>query len=98
VGIGGPMLMVPLLAAAGLPVLESLACAQAQSVVVATAGTAGYLIHGTIDWPLAALVGFPELAGVLAGWKIARALPTRVLRNALVVTLLALAVYLVIQG
>jgi len=98
VGIGGPMLMVPLLAAAGLPVLESLACAQAQSVVVATAGTVGYLIHGTIDWPLAALVGFPELAGVLAGWKIARALPTRVLRNALVVTLLALAVYLVTQG
>lgn len=98
VGIGGPMLMVPLLAASGLPVLESLACAQAQSVVVATAGTAGYLIHGAIDWPLAVLVGVPELAGVLAGWKIARALPARVLRNALVVTLLALAVYLVIQG
>lgn len=98
VGIGGPMLAVPLLAAAGLPVLESLACAQAQSVVIATVGTLGYLVHGTIDWPLAALVGLPELAGVLVGWKIARALPTRALRNALITTLCVLAVYLILQG
>jgi uncharacterized membrane protein YfcA len=98
VGIGGPMLTVPLLAVAGLPMLESLACAQAQSVVIATVGTLGYLIHGTIDWPLAALVGRPELAGVLAGWKIAHALPARALRNTLVATLCILAVYLVFQG
>ncbi|WP_030905959.1 sulfite exporter TauE/SafE family protein [Streptomyces sp. NRRL F-5126] len=98
VGVGGPMLAVPLLAAAGLPVLRSLACAQAQSIVIATVGTVGYLVHGTIDWPLAALVGLPELAGVLVGWKIAHALPTRALRNALVATLCVLALYLVGHG
>lgn len=98
VGIGGPMLTVPLLAAAGLPVLQSLACAQAQSVVIATTGTLGYLLHGTLDWPLAALIGFPELAGVLIGWKIAHALPTRALRNTLITTLCVLAVYLILQG
>lgn len=98
VGIGGPMLTVPLLAALGLPMLRSLACAQAQSVVIATAGTVGYLAHGTIEWPLAALVGLPELAGVLVGWKIAHALPARALRNALITTLCVLAVYLVVQG
>lgn len=98
VGIGGPMLAVPLLAAAGLPVLRSLACAQAQSVVIATAGTVGYLVHGSIDWPLAVLVGLPELAGVLVGWKIAHALPARALRSTLIVTLCALAVYLILQG
>ncbi|MBP0457015.1 sulfite exporter TauE/SafE family protein [Streptomyces montanisoli] len=98
VGVGGPMLAVPLLAAAGLPVLRSLACAQAQSIVIATVGTVGYLVHGTIDWPLAVLVGLPELAGVLVGWKIAHALPTRALRNALVVTLGVLALYLVGHG
>lgn len=96
VGIGGPMLTVPLLAAAGLPVLQSLACAQAQSVVIATTGTLGYLLHGTIDWPLAALIGLPELAGVLIGWKIAHALPTRALRNILITTLCVLAVYLIL--
>jgi len=98
VGIGGPMLTVPLLAAVGLPVLQSLACAQAQSIIIATVGTAGYLVHGTIDWPLAALVGFPELAGVLVGWKIAHALPTRALRNTLITTLCVLAIYLIFQG
>lgn len=98
VGIGGPMLTVPLLTAVGLPVLRSLACAQAQSVVIATVGTLGYLVHGTIDWPLAALVGLPELAGVLVGWKIAHALPTRALRNTLITTLCVLAVYLVLRG
>ncbi|RDI56018.1 sulfite exporter TauE/SafE family protein [Nocardia mexicana] len=94
VGIGGPMLTVPLLVALGVPVLESLASAQAQSVTIATVGTLGYIAHGVIDWPLAALVGIPELAGVLLGWRIAHALPTRSLKYALIITLLALAPYL----
>ncbi|WP_028921680.1 sulfite exporter TauE/SafE family protein [Pseudonocardia acaciae] len=98
VGIGGPMLTVPLLVSLGVPVLESLASAQAQSVVIAGVGTLGYLAQGAIDWPLAALVGIPELAGVLLGWKIARSLPTRRLKLALVVTLFALAPYLALHG
>ncbi|MFI9604930.1 sulfite exporter TauE/SafE family protein [Streptomyces sp. NPDC052043] len=98
VGIGGPMLTVPLLVALGVPVLESLASAQAQSIVIAGVGTLGYLAHGTIDWPLAAVVGIPELAGVLLGWKIARSLPTHRLKNALVVTLLVLGPYLALHG
>lgn len=96
VGLGGPMLAVPLLVAISLPVLQSLACAQAQSIVIATVGTLGYLVHGTIDWPFAALVGVPELAGVLLGWRIAHALPTKTLSNALVLTLCGFAVYLIV--
>ncbi|MFI6350665.1 sulfite exporter TauE/SafE family protein [Streptomyces sp. NPDC050560] len=98
VGIGGPMLTVPLLVALGVPVLESLAAAQAQSIAIAATGTVGYVVHGAVDWPLAALVGVPELAGVLLGWKIARALPTSSLRRALVITLFALAPYLALRG
>lgn len=98
VGIGGPMLTVPLLVAVGVPVLESLAAAQVQSIVIAGVGTVGYLVSGAIDWPLAVLIGVPELAGVLLGWKIARSLPTRTLRYALVAALLALAPYLALHG
>lgn len=98
IGIGGPMLTVPLLVAWGVPVLEALASAQAQSIVIAGVGTLGYLAHGAIDWPLAALVGVPELAGVLLGWKIAHALPTRSLKYALVVCLFAVAPYLALHG
>jgi hypothetical protein len=98
VGIGGPMLTVPLLIGLGTPVLESLAAAQVQSIVIAGVGTLGYLANGSIDWGLAALVGIPELAGVLLGWRIARALPTRTLKIVLIVVLLALAPYLALHG
>jgi uncharacterized membrane protein YfcA len=98
VGIGGPMLTVPLLVALAVPALEALAAAQVQSIVIATVGTIGYLVHGTIDWPLAAVVGLPELAGVLLGWRIAHALPARRLKDAMVIALLALAPYLILHG
>lgn len=97
-GLGGPMLSVPLLVACGLPVLASLAAAQAQSVVIASIGTVGYAVHGAIDWPLAALVGVPELAGVLTGWRIAHAVPAHRLTYVLVGTLLALAPYLALHA
>jgi hypothetical protein len=98
VGIGGPMLTVPLLIVLGVPVLEALSCAQVESIVIATVGSAGYLVQGAIDWPLAAVIGIPELAGVLLGWKIARSLPTRTLTYGLVAALFALAPYLVLHG
>lgn len=97
-GLGGPMLTVPLLVALGVPPLPALAAAQAQSVVIASVGTVGYLAQGTIDWPLAALVGVPELCGVLIGWKLARTLPTHRLKQALVVALIALAPYLALHA
>jgi uncharacterized protein len=98
VGIGGPMVTVPLLVALGTAPLAALAAAQVQSVVVAGVGTLGYVAAGAVDWPLAALVGIPELAGVLIGWRIARALPTRTLTRAMVVALLAVAPYLALHG
>ncbi|WP_033289638.1 sulfite exporter TauE/SafE family protein [Amycolatopsis jejuensis] len=96
VGVGGPMLAVPLLVVAGMPVLGALAAAQVQSVVIAGAGTIGYL--GDIDWQLAAIVGIPELAGVLLGWRIAHALPTRTLKAVLVAVLVGIAPYLALHG
>lgn len=97
-GIGGPMLTVPLLVALRVPVLGALAAAQAQSVVIGSVGTIGYLSQGAIDWPLAALVGVPALVGAFLGWVIARALPTRALKYALLVSLLAVAPYLALHG
>ncbi|HEV7655034.1 MAG TPA: sulfite exporter TauE/SafE family protein [Mycobacteriales bacterium] len=96
-GLGGPMLTVPLLLAIGVGVLESLAAAQVQSIVIASVGTIGYAIHGSVDWGLVLLIGAPELAGVIVGWRIARALPTATLRGILVVVLLALAPYLALR-
>lgn len=97
-GLGGPMLSVPLLVIRGLPVLEALAAAQAQSVIIASVGSLGYAARGSIDWPLALVVGVPELVGVLAGWRIAHSVPTHRLRYALAAALIALAPYLALRG
>ena len=96
-GLGGPMLSVPLLLALGVEVLAALAAAQVQSIVIATVGTIGYALHGSVDWGLVLLIGLPELVGVIVGWRIARALPTRTLRGILVVVLLLLAPYLALR-
>ncbi|MGH3434916.1 MAG: sulfite exporter TauE/SafE family protein [Sciscionella sp.] len=97
-GVGGPMLSVPILVALGMPVLPALAAAQVQSVLIAGVGTVSYLVVGAIDWPLAVLVGVPELAGVLIGWKIAHVVPTRTLKYLLAGVLIALAPYLALRG
>ena len=80
-GLGGPMLSVPLLLALGVEVLAALAAAQVQSIVIATVGTIGYALHGSVDWALVLLIGLPVLVGVVVGWRIARALPTATLRT-----------------
>lgn len=97
-GLGGPMLSVPLLVILGVSVLPALAAAQAQSIVIASIGTVGYVAHGSVDWAIAALVGVPELAGVLIGWRIAHALPERQLKYGLAGTLLVLAPYLALHS
>jgi uncharacterized membrane protein YfcA len=89
-GLGGPMIAVPVLVITGVPMLSALAAAQAQSVIVSITGTVVYLGQGAIDWPLAIMTGIPELIGVWLGWKIAHALPRRLLTVVLGVSLTVL--------
>lgn len=89
-GIGGPMISVPIMVLVGLPLLQALAVAQAQSIVIASAGALTYYTQGVISWPLVILTGAPQLAGVWIGWKIAHALPRRPLTYTLAATLILL--------
>jgi uncharacterized membrane protein YfcA len=89
-GLGGPMIAVPGLVLMGVPILQALGSAQTQSIVLASIGTILYLAHGSIIWPLVLLTGLPQIAGVVLGWKIARALPQRPLTFALALVLVVL--------
>ncbi|MFB6218047.1 MAG: sulfite exporter TauE/SafE family protein [Halobacteriaceae archaeon] len=93
-GVGGPVLAVPLLVVAGVPMLPALAVAQVQSVFVAAAATGGYLLRGTVSPALVALVGVPELGGVVVGWLIAHRVDERRLTRVLAALLVALGPYL----
>lgn len=97
-GLGGPLLAVPGLIAVGTPMLAALGAAQAQSIVIAGVGTLGYVLRGDVSWPLAALVGIPALFGVVAGWRVAHALPADRLRLVLAGVLIAVGAYLIVRN
>lgn len=71
-GVGGPVFAVPALVLLGVPMLASVAVAQVQSVFISAFATAGYAVQGAVHWPLALLVGIPELVGVVLGWWVAQ--------------------------
>lgn len=97
-GVGGPVLAVPLLVVLGVPMLLAVALAQVQSIFIAAFATVGYAMHGAVDWALALLVGVPLLVGTVAGWVIARRTRPEKLKAFLAIVLFALGVYLLLGG
>lgn len=93
-GVGGPVLAVPLLTLLGVPLLGALAVAQVQSVFIAGAATVGYLVQGTVSVPLAVVVGIPELVGIIVGWWVAGMVNAERLKRVLAVTLAMVGPYL----
>ena len=97
-GVGGPVLAVPLMIVVGVPMLLAVALAQVQSVFIAAFATWGYALQGAIDWWLAVLVGVPLLVGTLLGWWIAQRVAPERLRGALAWVLMGLGLYLLLGG
>lgn len=92
-GVGGPVLAVPLLMILGVPLLAAVAVAQVQSVFIAGAATIGYLAQGAVSVPLVMVIGVPELAGIIVGWRIAGRVNTQRLKRVLATTLAMLGPY-----
>lgn len=90
-GVGGPVLAVPILVILGIPMLVSLAVAQLQSVFISGFATVGYWTGDAVSLPIAILVGIPQLIGVIAGWKIAHLVEERRLRIVLGMVLIIIA-------
>jgi len=97
-GLGGPMIAVPVMILMGVPILQALGSAQAQSIILATVGSLVYFAHGSIVWSLVILTGLPELIGVWLGWKIAHALPRHLLTYTLAISLIVLGPVIAIMG
>lgn len=96
-GVGGPVIAVPVLVVLGVGMLSAVAVAQVQSVFIAVFATAGYALNGAISIPLALLVGVPQLVGAFLGWRITRIVDPVRLKTALGVTLIAVGPYLSLQ-
>ena len=90
-GVGGPVVAVPALVVLGVPMLVAVAIAQVQSVFISGFATIGYAFSGAVLLPLVALVGVPQLVGVVLGWRIAHVIEADRLRIVLGCLLVALA-------
>lgn len=87
-GVGGPVIAVPLLVILGVPILQSLAVAQLQSIFISGFATFGYALGDAVSVSLAVLVGVPQLIGVYFGWRVAHQVEPRRLRIVLGVVLI----------
>jgi hypothetical protein len=95
-GVGGPVLAVPVLLLVDVPILVAVAVAQVQSVFIATFASLGFLLQGAVSPTLAGLIGLPLVAGVLVGWIVAHRVDPSRLKMALGVVLVVVGPSLVL--
>ena len=97
-GVGGPVLAVPLMVVLGVPMLLSLAMSKVQSIFISGFATAGYMIHDAVDWYLALFLTIPLIIGTVSGWYIAQRIKASKLQVSLALVLIALGIYLIAGG
>lgn len=95
-GVGGPVVAVPILVVLGVPMLVAVAVAQVQSVFISTFATVGYVAVDAVSLPLVLVVGIPQLIGVVVGWQVAQRVDPERLRVLLGVVLVLIAPVLVL--
>lgn len=97
-GVGGPVLAVPMLVVLGVPMLLAVGLAQVQSIFISGMATVGYQLQGAIDWGLAFMLLIPLLVGTVGGWYLAQRIPVSRLKVSLALVLVGLGIYLTVGG
>ena len=93
-GVGGGIIVVPLLVLVGLGAKEATATSLAVIGFTAVFGVAAFAALDHVHWGSAALVGFPAMAGTLAGTWAQQRISSRLLVGLFAVFLVAVAVEL----
>ncbi len=95
-GVGGPALSVPMMVMLGFPPLATVGASQVVQILAAASGSAGHLVHGAIDFKLAAMLVVFEVVGVYIGVHLAHAVNARTLRRGVGVLCIAVGAGLLI--
>jgi uncharacterized protein len=93
-GTGGPMVLVPLLAWRGCPLLMAIALGQLVQLPIASVATIGNTLQGQLDFRLAAIIGLLLAPGAVAGRKAAEAMPVALITHVVSVVLIATGLWL----
>ncbi len=98
VGVGGPVLAVPLLVVIGVPILMAVALSQVQSVFISGMATFGYSLQGAVNWSLALFLAVPLIVGTAGGWYLAQRIRANRLTIVLSLVLAVLGICLMAGG
>ena len=96
-GTSGPMVAMPLLAWAGLPLRDRIAIGQVAQVPIALGATLMFAGLGAIPWTLAGLCSAALCAGMLVSRLLARRVPAAGLRRLSALLLLAAAAAMLVR-
>lgn len=88
-GTGGAMVLTPMLAWRGMPLLSAILLGQIVQLPIAATATLGHALGDGVDWVAGAALGLMLLPGVFAGRRLAEALPLAAMTRLLGVVLLA---------
>ena len=96
-GVGGGMVMVPLLIAwLGYEEREATGTSLAAIIVIASVAAAVQAAYGNVDWLKATFVGLPAVGGVLVGTAVQQRVPRRTVTLAFAAMLVIVAITLVL--
>lgn len=96
-GTGGPVLLVPILLAVGVPPLPAVAVSQAVQLPVVVSGSVGYLQTGLVDVGLGTALGGLAALGVVVGAVVATRIHAEGLRRIVAVACIAAGVFLLVR-
>ena len=95
-GVGGGIVLVPLLLARRFPARMASATSLAAILITSIAGSITYGFHGDLKPGAAAMIGLPAVAGVVAGAALQQRLPTRALTYGFAGILVAVGIRLLV--
>ena len=99
VGLGGGVVMIPLLTLLGrLTLLKSLATSLMAIVFTALVGAITYFFHGTVDWKAALMLAITAIATARFGALYAHSLPEKKLKKAFGVFLVIVSALLLAKS
>ena len=97
-GTGGPLVLIPILAAIRLPLLMAVGLAQAVQAPIAVLATAGNIGQGLAEYRLAACLAVGLTGGSWAGAKLAHRLPGAVLKRIIALILIGTGLMVAVKA
>ena len=96
-GAGGPLFSVPLMVLWGFAPLSAIGTSQVLQIFSAAAGTLANLHYGEIQWAVAGWITLFELAGVVAGARLAHVVSADVLKRVAGAVCVLVGIYVLVR-